>query len=118
MNDSQMLCAMGRISFGSDAGMPCTQGISSESVIAVARSRPIPPQSRRAGGLREPCPMAVRANALLEIFLEPLHSLLVLDLGKGVLDGIDRAVIVEIHFRRFQRARIDVVDVMFFISPW
>ena len=42
MNDSQMLCAMGRISFGSDAGTPCTQGISSESVIAVARSRPIP----------------------------------------------------------------------------
>ena len=58
--------------------------------------------------------MAVRADVLFQIFFEPLHSLLVLDLGKGVLHGIDRAVIIKIHLRRFQRVRIDVMNMMFF----
>ncbi len=56
--------------------------------------------------------MAVRADGFFQIFFEPLHSLLVLDLGKGILHRINRAVIIKIHFRRFQRVRIDVVDVV------
>ena len=56
--------------------------------------------------------MAVRADVFFQIFFEPLHSLLVLDLGKGILHRINRAVIIKIHFRRFQRIRIDVVDVV------
>ncbi len=40
--------------------------------------------------------MTVRADAFFQIFFEPLHSLLVLDLGKGILHRINRAVIIKI----------------------
>ena len=58
--------------------------------------------------------MAVRADVFFQIFFETLHSLLVLDLGKGILHGINRAVISKVHLRGFQRVRIDIVDVMLF----
>ena len=57
--------------------------------------------------------MAVRADIFFQIFFEPFHSLLILNLSKGILHGIDRAVIIKIHLRRFQRVWIDIVDVMF-----
>ena len=75
--------------------------------------QPDSPKPRRTGGFRQSCSMAVRADILFQIFFEPFHSLLILYLGKGIFHGIDRTVIIEIHLRRFQRVRIDIVDVMF-----
>ena len=58
--------------------------------------------------------MAVRADVFFQIFFETLHSLLVLDFGKGIFDRIDRAVIIKIHLRGLQCVWINIMDVMLF----
>ena len=51
---------------------------------------------RRFGQPRSP---AFRTHIHFQELLNPLHALLILHLGQGILHGMDRAVVGEIHFR-------------------
>ena len=71
-----------------------------------------PPQAGRPGCLGKPCPLAIRADSLLEEAFDPLHALLVLDLGQGIFHGIDRIEIGKIHFSSLLCLRIHIKDML------
>ena len=57
--------------------------------------------------------MTIGADPLLKELLDPLHALLVFDLGKCVLYGVDRVVICKIKFRRLLGLRVEVENMLY-----
>ena len=57
--------------------------------------------------------MTIGADSLLEESLDPLHTLLVFDLGECVLNGVDRVVICKIEFRRLLGLRVEIENMLF-----
>ena len=72
-----------------------------------------PAKPRGPCRLGEPCAAAGRAGALLQEAFHPLHPLLVLDLGQGVLHGVDRVVVGKIHLSEGVGLLVVIEDVLF-----
>ena len=71
------------------------------------------PQFWRTSGLRQARAAAVRAGVHPQEFLHPLHALLVLDFGEGVLNGVDGVKVGKVQLARLGGAFCLVEDVLF-----